>query len=81
MADKDYDSEKYYNDPEAGQKLLLRLEVAAAMAGKVGEEVRVIINTANGLGIEWHSALESLTHHLSLDLSYIRAEIKKLTGD
>lgn len=57
---------------------MIRLEIAAQTAKQLENEFQVLRNTANALALPWPSSLESLLAHMSIDLSYLQAELRSM---
>jgi hypothetical protein len=70
-------SAQYYHDPDAGAKLLDRMRRAIALSEILEKEVREVSNIMRGLGLTPQGTLDSLAAHLSIDLQYIGAELKR----
>jgi hypothetical protein len=68
---------KYYYDPDAGSKLIDRMQRAVALTEVLEKEVREISNVMAGLGLTSEGTLDSLAAHLCIDLQYIGAELKR----
>lgn len=79
-AAKQYDSEQYYNDPEAATKLIARIKGAYALTQSLAQEFHFINNSMMSLGIPRSRSFESMVAHLNIDLNYLRAELEEMQG-
>lgn len=77
---KSQSDQSYYSDPDAALHLVERLDKAGVMLEMLESELMTINETAMSLAIPWHTNLELMLAHTSVDLRYLRAEIKRILG-
>lgn len=73
-------SAEYLTSPTKEVDLLERLNRAVALSEVLEKEFGTIRSISLSLGISWGAPLESLLAHLAIDLRYLGAEIKEMTG-
>jgi hypothetical protein len=73
-------SARYFHDQNREINILARLQKAVALSEVLQAEVKEIRNISLSLGLKWGAPFESLLAHLEIDLSWLGAEIKKMTG-
>jgi hypothetical protein len=71
---------EYLTSPTAEKDLLIRLEKALILSGLLADEIRFLNNVSRKYYSSWGTDLESLLAHLSIDLSYIKAALKRVLG-
>lgn len=71
---------EYLSSPTKEADILIRLEKALLLSGLLSDEIRFLNNLATSFSFSWGHEIESLLAHLSIDLSYIKAALKRLTG-
>jgi hypothetical protein len=60
--------------------LIGKLKRNIALMNLLEKDFKQIRGASLMLGVEWGATLESLLAHLEIDLRYIEAEVKKITG-
>jgi hypothetical protein len=73
-------SAAYLTSPTKEIDLLNRLTRAVALSATLQAEFQTLRNISLSLGISWGGPLESLLAHMEIDLKYLGAEIKEMTG-